>query len=176
MSSMARWLTARRSDLRGRARFSRQDRWWQIIEKYKVSIFYTAPTAIRACMRWGEEYPERCDLSTLRLLGTVGEPINPEAWIWYHGNIGGERCPIVDTWWQTETGLIMISPLPGVTPPSLARATRPFPGIATEIVDEQGNPVPGYGWLSGDRKPWPQCCGRSGATTSGTWTILEMFR
>ena len=129
---------------------------WQIIEDYKVTIFYTAPTAIRAFMKWGDEYPARHDLSSLRLLGTVGEPINPEAWVWYHVNIGGERCPIVDTWWQTETGGIMISPLPGVTATKPGSATRPLPGIGADVVDDQGESVgiPGGGYLVLTR-PWP---------------------
>ncbi|HLI28150.1 MAG TPA: acetate--CoA ligase [Chloroflexota bacterium] len=133
-----------------------KDRWWRIIEKYRVTILYTAPTAIRGFMRWGVEYPRRCDLSSLRLLGTVGEPINPEAWVWYHENIGGGRCPVVDTWWQTETGMILISPLPGITTLKPGSATLPFPGVEPDIVDEQGQPVPvdrgGYLIL---RKPWP---------------------
>ncbi|HST05724.1 MAG TPA: acetate--CoA ligase [Chloroflexia bacterium] len=134
-----------------------KDRWWKLIEKHKVTILYTAPTAIRACMRWGAEYPNRCDLSSLRLLGTVGEPINPEAWIWYNVNIGKERCPIVDTWWQTETGAIMISPLPGMTPTKPGSATRPLPGIVARVVDDAGNPVaPGSaGGLLVIEKPWP---------------------
>ncbi len=134
-----------------------KDRWWRIIEKHKVSILYTAPTAIRTCMRWGVEYPERCDLSSLRLLGSVGEPINPEAWIWYNRNIGKERCPVVDTWWQTETGMIMITPLPGLVTTKPGSATRPFPGIGAQIVDEQGNPVAKgvTGGLLVIRKPWP---------------------
>ncbi len=113
-----------------------KDRFWALIERYGVTIFYTAPTAIRAFMRWGTEWPAKHDLSSLRLLGSVGEPINPEAWMWYHEHIGGERCPIVDTWWQTETGAIMISPLPGVTTTKPGSATRPFPGIAAEIRND----------------------------------------
>jgi len=115
-----------------------KDRFWKIIEKHQVTILYTAPTAIRTFMKWGEEWPQGCNLSSLRLLGSVGEPINPEAWIWYHENIGRGRCPIVDTWWQTETGHIMISPLPGITTTKPGSATRPFPGIEAVIVDEQG--------------------------------------
>ncbi len=132
------------------------DRLWQIIEDKKVTIFYTAPTAIRAFMKWGDEYPARHDLSSLRLLGTVGEPINPEAWMWYHVNIGHERCPIVDTWWQTETGAIMITPLPGVVATKPGSATFPFPGIAADVVDDEGNSVPlgGGGYLVITR-PWP---------------------
>jgi acetyl-CoA synthetase len=133
-----------------------KDRLWSIIAEYGVTIFYTAPTAIRAFMKWGTEYPERHDLSSLRLLGTVGEPINPEAWMWYHTNIGGERCPIVDTWWQTETGGIMISPLPGVTATKPGSATKPIPGVSAEVVDVDGAPVPlgGGGFLT-ITKPWP---------------------
>ena len=115
-----------------------KDRFWRVIEKHKVTILYTAPTAIRAFMKWGDEYPARCDLSSLRLLGSVGEPINPEAWIWYHLHIGREKCPIVDTWWQTETGAIMITPLPGITETKPGSATHAFPGIFTAIVDENG--------------------------------------
>ena len=107
-----------------------KDRFWSLIEKYGVTIFYTAPTAIRAFMRWGIEWPGKHDLSSLRLLGSVGEPINPEAWVWYYRYIGGERCPVVDTWWQTETGAIMITPLPGITTTRPGSATRPFPGIS----------------------------------------------
>jgi len=132
------------------------DRFWRIVAKYGVSILYTAPTAIRAFMKWGVEWPKRHDLSSLRLLGSVGEPINPEAWIWYHEVIGGKRCPIVDTWWQTETGGIMITPLPGATPTKPGSATLPFFGVLPEVVDDQGNAVPknGGGKLV-IRKPWP---------------------
>ncbi|MCU0477159.1 MAG: acetate--CoA ligase [Chloroflexi bacterium] len=132
------------------------DRWWQIVEDYRVTILYTAPTAIRAFMKQGEEHPRRHDLSSLRLLGSVGEPINPEAWLWYHTHIGGGRAPIVDTWWQTETGSILISPLPGVTTTKPGSATFPMPGIGAEIVDGAGNPVPkgGGGYLVLTR-PWP---------------------
>jgi acetyl-CoA synthetase len=115
-----------------------KDVWWSLCERYGVTIFYTAPTAIRACMKWGEEYPGRHDLSALRLLGTVGEPINPKAWVWYHHVIGGERCPIVDTWWQTETGNIMITPLPGITHTKPGSATTPFPGVSARVVSEGG--------------------------------------
>ena len=136
--------------------FPAQDRFWDVIEKYKVSIFYTAPTAIRAFMKWGLEHVEKHDLSSLRVLGTVGEPINPEAWMWYHKNIGAERCPIVDTWWQTETGSIMIAPMPGVTATRPGCATTPFFGVDAAIVDEKGNEVPdGKGGLLVMRKPWP---------------------
>ena len=133
-----------------------QDRLWEIAERYGATILYTAPTAIRAFMRWGTEFPERHDLSSLRLLGSVGEPINPEAWIWYHTYIGGGRCPIVDTWWQTETGAILITPLPGVTPLKPGSATDPFPGIQADVVDESGTSVPpgGGGYLV-LRRPWP---------------------
>ncbi len=132
------------------------DRFWRIIEKYRVSIFYTAPTAIRAFVKWGEGWPRKHDLTSLRLLGTVGEPINPEAWMWYAKVIGGGRCPIVDTWWQTETGSIMISPLPGATPTKPGSATRPMPGIEVDVVDKDGKPVPANagGYLV-IRKPWP---------------------
>jgi len=133
-----------------------KDRLWSIIAAYGVTILYTAPTAIRAFMKWGAEYPERHDLSSLRVLGTVGEPINPEAWMWYHANIGGERCPIVDTWWQTETGGIMISPLPGVTATKPGSATHALPGIHAEVVDADGNAVPlGSGGFLTITKPWP---------------------
>jgi acetyl-CoA synthetase len=133
-----------------------KDRWWQIIERYKVSILYTAPTAIRAFMRWGTEPVEKHDLSSLRLLGSVGEPINPEAWIWYHTVIGGERCPIVDTWWQTETGAILITPLPGITATKPGSATFPFPGVQADVYDETGSSVPlgGGGYLV-LKHPWP---------------------
>jgi acetyl-CoA synthetase len=136
--------------------FPDKDRFWVIVEKYKVTKLYTAPTAIRAFMKWGDEYPARRDLSSLRLLGSVGEPINPEAWIWYHTRIGGERCPIVDTWWQTETGSIMITPLPGVVATKPGSATRPFPGVGADVVDDAGNSVPlgGGGYLTLTR-PWP---------------------
>jgi acetyl-CoA synthetase len=133
-----------------------KDRLWEIVARYGVTILYMAPTAIRTFMKWGTEYVERHDLSTLRLLGSVGEPINPEAWIWYHTNIGGGRCPVVDTWWQTETGAIMITPLPSVTTLKPGSATKPFPGIGVDIVDEAGNSVPlgGGGYIVLTR-PWP---------------------
>ncbi|MBI2762049.1 MAG: acetate--CoA ligase [Chloroflexi bacterium] len=132
------------------------DRFWEIIEKYRVSILYTAPTAIRSFMRWGDNWPRSHDLSSLRVLGTVGEPINPEAWMWYQRVIGGDRCPIVDTWWQTETGMQMISPLPGATPTKPGSATLPLPGVATLIVDEKGEPVPANtGGLLVLTRPWP---------------------
>ena len=126
--------------------FPDRDRFWDIVEKFRTSIVYTAPTAIRAAMRWGEKYPQKHDLSSIRLLGSVGEPINPEAWMWYWKNIGGGRCPVVDTWWQTETGMILITPLPGITSLTPGSATLPFPGVVAEVVDEQGNAVgPGRG-------------------------------
>jgi acetyl-CoA synthetase len=132
-----------------------KDVWWDIIERCKVSIFYTAPTAIRACMKWGIEYPQKHDLSSLRLLGTVGEPINPKAWLWYYEVIGGERCPIVDTWWQTETGSILISPLPGLTAAKPGSATKPLPGIDAAVLDEEGNEVDGDQGLLALKRPWP---------------------
>src|SRR3989454_7437411 len=132
-----------------------KDRFWSNCEKYRVNIFYTAPTAIRTFMRWGAEHVKKHDLSSLRLLGTVGEPINPEAWIWYHKNIGGERCPIVDTWWQTETGGIMITPLPGITTTKPGSATIPFPGIEAELLDGQGKVVPVGGGFLAITSPWP---------------------
>ena len=140
----------------GAPNFPEPDRFWRIIAKYRVTILYTAPTAIRAFMKWGDEWPKKHDLRSLRLLGTVGEPINPEAWIWYHQVVGGGRCPIVDTWWQTETGAIMISPLPGATPTKPGSATLPFFGIRPEVVDDQGKPVPkGSGGKLIIRQPWP---------------------
>jgi len=133
-----------------------EGRFWQLVEKYKVSLFYTAPTAIRAFMKWGDQWPQQYDLSSLRLLGTVGEPINPKAWMWYHTTIGGERCPIVDTWWQTETGGIMISPLPGITATKPGSCTRPLPGVVPAIVDEQGNELgENQGGLLVMTQPWP---------------------
>ncbi|MCI0680924.1 MAG: acetate--CoA ligase [Gemmataceae bacterium] len=133
-----------------------KDRFWAIVEKYKVNTFYTAPTAIRAFLKWGNEWPQKRDLSSLRLLGTVGEPINPEAWMWYHEVIGGGRCPIVDTWWQTETGMILIAPLPGAIATKPGSATRPLPGVVADIVDKQGRSLPAnQGGLLVIRKPWP---------------------
>ena len=133
-----------------------KDIWWEIIERYDVSLFYTAPTAIRAAMKWGTEYPEKHDLSSLRLLGTVGEPINPKAWLWYHTVIGGERCPIVDTWWQTETGHIMISPLPGITETKPGSATKPLPGIDAAVLEEESGDESGTDeGLLVVRRPWP---------------------
>lgn len=132
-----------------------KDRFWSIVERYGVTVFYTAPTAIRAFMRWGTEWPAKRDLSSLRLLGSVGEPINPEAWVWYHLNIGGERCPVVDTWWQTETGAIMITPLPGLTSAKPGSATRAFPGVSAEVLDDRGEPVSVGGGLLALTRPWP---------------------
>ncbi len=132
------------------------DRFWSIIERHRVNILYTAPTAIRAFIKWGDQWPLKHDLSSLRLLGTVGEPINPEAWMWYHHVIGKARCPIVDTWWQTETGAILITPLPGAVPTKPGSATRPFPGIAADVVDDKGKPVPpNTGGRLVIKRPWP---------------------
>ena len=136
--------------------FPDQDRFWAVAEKYKVTVLYTAPTAIRTFMKWGDHLPARHDLTSLRLLGSVGEPINPEAWMWYHEHIGGGRCPIVDTWWQTETGAIMITPLPGITTLKPGSATNPFPGIDAIVVDEDGHRVsPGNGGFLVIQSPWP---------------------
>jgi acetyl-CoA synthetase len=147
-----------------------EDRFWSIVERYGVTQLYTAPTAIRAFMKWGDEHPAAHDLSSLRLLGTVGEPINPEAWMWYRDHIGGGRCPIVDTWWQTETGGIMISPLPGATTTKPGSATFPLPGISADVVDDQGEPVgvPGGGYLVLDQ-PWP-------AMLRGIWGDEQRYR
>ncbi|MEZ5321606.1 MAG: acetate--CoA ligase [Microthrixaceae bacterium] len=146
-----------------------RDRFWDIVQRYGVTQLYTAPTAIRTFMKWGDQEPARHDLSSLRLLGSVGEPINPEAWMWYHRHIGAGRCPIVDTWWQTETGAIMISPLPGVTVTRPGSATRPLPGIAAEIVDDDGNVVTdGGGYLTLTR-PWP-------AMLRGIWRNPDRYR
>jgi acetyl-CoA synthetase len=136
--------------------FPDRDRWWAIVERYNVDILYTAPTAIRAHMKWGPEHAEKHDLSSLRLLGSVGEPINPEAWMWYREHIGGGRCPVVDTWWQTETGMILITPLPGITTTKPGSATKPFPGVDAAVVNDQGEEVPpgGGGYLV-LRRPWP---------------------
>ncbi|MGH3038167.1 MAG: acetate--CoA ligase [Gaiellaceae bacterium] len=133
-----------------------RDRWWAIVERYGVDILYTAPTAIRAHMKWGPEHAEKHDLSSLRLLGSVGEPINPEAWVWFREHIGGGRCPVVDTWWQTETGMVMITPLPGLTTTKPGSATRPFPGVDAAVVNDRGEEVPpgGGGYLV-LRRPWP---------------------
>jgi len=136
--------------------FPDKDRWWSIVERHRATILYTAPTAIRSFMKWGTDYPAKHDLSSLRLLGTVGEPINPEAWMWYYANIGGERCPIVDTWWQTETGMILITSLPGITSMKPGSATRPFPGVDADVLNEQGVSVPpNTGGSLVLRKPWP---------------------
>jgi acetyl-CoA synthetase len=133
-----------------------KDRWWDIVERYKVDILYTAPTAIRSHMKWGPEHAQRHDLSSLRVLGTVGEPINPEAWAWYHKHIGGERCPIVDTWWQTETGMILITPLPGITTTKPGSASKPFPGVEAAVFDDLGQEVPpGSGGYLVLKRPWP---------------------
>jgi len=147
-----------------------KDRWWQIVERYGVTILYTAPTTVRTFMKWGEHLPQGHDLSSLRLLGSVGEPINPEAWMWYREVIGGNRCPIVDTWWQTETGGIMITPLPGVTATKPGSAMRPFPGISADVLDEHGTPVPnGSGGYLVLTEPWP-------AMLRGIWGNEERFR
>src|SRR5207245_139079 len=130
-----------------------KDRFWALIERYGITILYTAPTAIRAFMRWGTEWPRRHDLSSLRLLGSVGEPINPEAWIWYYHFIGGDRCPVVDTWWQTETGAIMITPLPRVTTLKPGSPTRPFPGVSAEIRTDRGDTVDVGGGLLALTRP-----------------------
>jgi acetyl-CoA synthetase len=129
--------------------------WWELCERYGVTIFYTAPTAIRSCIKWGSEHVERFDLSRMRVLGSVGEPINPKAWLWYHQVVGGGRCPIVDTWWQTETGAIMISPLPGITDAKPGSATHPLPGISASVVDEDGKPVSSGQGLLVLTQPWP---------------------
>jgi len=147
----------------------KKDRLWDIIERYGVTQLYTAPTAIRTFMKWGEEWPAGRDLSTLRVLGTVGEPINPEAWMWYHRNIGAETCPIVDTWWQTETGGHMITPLPGVTTTKPGTATTPIPGVYAEVVDDAGNPVTEGGGYLTLTKPWP-------AMLRGIWGDEERYR
>src|SRR5688572_18783824 len=139
----------------GAPNYPAEDRWWSIIERYGVTIFYTAPTAIRACMKWGTEHPEKHDLSSLRLLGSVGEPINPRAWLWYHEHIGGENCPIVDTWWQTETGGIMIAPLPGLTETKPGSATLPLPGVEAAIYDKDGNEIEEGGGTLVITEPWP---------------------
>jgi acetyl-CoA synthetase len=142
----------------GAPNFPENDRFWRLVDDHKVSVFYTAPTAIRACIKWGEEWVRKHDLSSLRLLGTVGEPINPEAWMWYHREVGHERCPIVDTWWQTETGSILIAPIPGAIATKPGSATRPFFGVVPEIVSKDGKPVPaGSGGLLMITKPWPSC-------------------
>ncbi|HYR27126.1 MAG TPA: acetate--CoA ligase, partial [Thermoanaerobaculia bacterium] len=148
--------------------FPKKDRFWDIIERHKVTVFYTAPTAIRAFRKWGEELPKSHDMSSLRLLGSVGEPINPEAWIWYQENIGGGRCPVVDTWWQTETGAIMITPLPGLVPTKPGSATKPFPGIDAKILDQKGNVVEVGGGYLAITSPWP-------SMLRGIWGDPERF-
>jgi acetyl-CoA synthetase len=147
-----------------------RDRFWSIVEKYKVTLFYTAPTAIRTFMKWGDDLPAAHDLSSLRVIGSVGEPINPEAWVWYYRTIGRENCPVVDTWWQTETGAIMISPLPGATTLKPGSATFPLPGVEAGIVDDAGAPVgiPGGGYLVLSR-PWP-------SMLRGIWGDPERYR
>ena len=140
----------------GAPNFPESDRFWSMIERHRVNIFYTAPTAIRAFIKWGDQWPAKHDLSSLRLLGTVGEPINPEAWMWYHKTIGKERCPIVDTWWQTETGAIMITPIPGATTTKPSSATKPFPGVDADIMTRDGQPVgPAEGGYLVIKRPWP---------------------
>jgi acetyl-CoA synthetase len=147
-----------------------EHRWWEMIEKYKITILYTAPTTIRTFMKWGEDIPKAHDLSSLRLLGSVGEPINPEAWIWYRDNIGGGRTPVVDTWWQTETGAILISPLPGASVLKPGSAIRALPGVSADVVDNEGTPVPnGGGGFVVLTEPWP-------AMTRGIWGDLERFK
>ncbi len=147
-----------------------QGRFWEIVEQKKVTVLYTAPTAIRTFMKWGEDIPAKFDMSSLRLLGSVGEPINPEAWMWYRRVIGGDRCPIVDTWWQTETGAIMVSPLPGVTATKPGSAQRPIPGVGAEVVDDTGQPVPnGHGGYLVLTKPWP-------AMLRGIWGDPERYQ
>ncbi|MSO57759.1 MAG: acetate--CoA ligase [Thermoleophilia bacterium] len=135
--------------------FPDMERWWSLVERYGVTILYTAPTAIRAHMKWGPEHAAKHDLRTLRLIGTVGEPINPEAWVWYHEHIGGGRCPVVDTWWQTETGMALITPLPGITTTKPGSATRPFPGVQVAVVNEQGERIERGGGYLVIEKPWP---------------------
>jgi acetyl-CoA synthetase len=140
----------------GVADYPDKDRWWAIVERYGVDILYTAPTAIRTHMKWGPDHAQKHDLSSIRVLGSVGEPINPEAWMWYREVIGGGKTPVVDTWWQTETGMIMITPLPGITTLKPGSATKPFPGVDAAVYDEQGNEVgPGGGGYLVLRKPWP---------------------
>jgi acetyl-CoA synthetase len=147
-----------------------EHRWWEMIERYRITILYTAPTTIRTFMKWGPEVPSAHDLSSLRLLGSVGEPINPEAWMWYRSVIGGDRCPVVDTWWQTETGAIMISPLPGVTATKPGSAMTALPGISADVVDQEGTPVPnGGGGILVLTEPWP-------SMTRGIWGDLERFK
>jgi acetyl-CoA synthetase len=145
-----------------------KDRWWSIVEQYEVNVLYTAPTAVRACMKWGTEYPQHHNLSSLRVLGSVGEPINPEAWLWYRDNIGGSTCPVVDTWWQTETGSHLIAPLPGLTVLKPGSASRPLPGISVQIVNDDGEPLStGGGYVTIDR-PWP-------SMMRGIWNDPERY-
>jgi acetyl-CoA synthetase len=153
----------------GAPNFPAENRFWELVEKYKVTILYTAPTAIRAFIKWGDEHVDKHDLSSLRLLGSVGEGINPEAWMWYHRKIGQERCPIVDTWWQTETGGIMMSPLPGITATKPGSCTRPLPGIVPAIVDESGKSVDAnQGGMLCIAQPWP-------GMLRGIWGDEERF-
>jgi acetyl-CoA synthetase len=155
-----------------------KDRFWKIVEKHRVNILYTAPTAIRTFMKWGESYPAGCDLSSLRLLGSVGEPINPEAWMWYRDVIGGGRCPVVDTWWQTETGAIMITPLPGIVATKPGSATRAFPGVHAAIYNEEGQDVTHLASVEADgaiggllvlKRPWP-------SMLRGIWGDQERYK
>jgi acetyl-CoA synthetase len=140
----------------GAPNFPENDRWWKIVDEHKVTVFYTAPTAIRACIKWGTEWVRKHSLSSLRLLGTVGEPINPESWMWYHREVGHERCPIADTWWQTETGAHLIAPIPGAVAAKPGSATKPFFGVIPQVVSKNGEPVPaGQGGLLIISKPWP---------------------
>jgi acetyl-CoA synthetase len=151
--------------------FPDKDRWWEIIERYKVNVLYTAPTSIRTHMKWGTEYAERHDLSSLKVIGSVGEPINPEAWIWYRDHIGGGRTPVVDTWWQTETGMIMVTPTPGLTTLKPGSATQPFPGVKAAVYDEEGKEIPagsGAGYMV-VKEPWP-------AMFRGLYNDDERFR
>ncbi|MEI7998363.1 MAG: acetate--CoA ligase, partial [Candidatus Omnitrophota bacterium] len=149
--------------------FPERNRLWKIVERYKVSILYTAPTAIRAFMKWGPQWPKSCDLSSLRLLGSVGEPINPEAWIWYYKNIGHGRCPVVDTWWQTETGAIMITSLPGLTMMKPGSVTKPLPGIDVEILNEEGGIIKEGGGFLSITSPWP-------SMLRGIWGDSERYK
>ncbi len=150
--------------------YPERDRLWEIIERYKVSILYTAPTAIRTFMKWGDDLPAKHDMKSLRLLGSVGEPINPEAWIWYYEHIGGSRCPVVDTWWQTETGAIMITPLPGITTLKPGSATKAFPGVLADVVNDAGESVPlGGGGYCVLKRPWP-------SMLRGIWGDPERYK
>ena len=166
--TIGQWRHA--GDVRRHPDTPHKGRWWEIVQKYGVSLLYTAPTAIRTFMKWGNDIPAQFDLSSLRLLGSVGEPINPEAWIWYRDHIGGGDVPIVDTWWQTETGAMMISPLPGVTACKPGSAMRPLPGISADVVDDMGEPVgPGGGGYLVLSKPWP-------AMLRGIWGDDQRYR